>query len=163
MKSKIIFFLLILIVLCLASFSFSQPFGMRYPPAKERREERCWRASELNLTSEQKKGLSQIQQSYFRETQLLRAQLFSKQVELREFLTDKSANAEAVRSKHSEVHRLQSRFEEKAIEYLIHVRNILTEEQLKNWCPEQEFPFFRRMGPMHPRRGFPPPERFKEE
>ncbi len=54
---------------------------------------------------------------------------------------------------------------EKAVEYLIKVRNLLTQEQLKNWCPEQEFPSFPRMmhgpgpmGPMHPKK---PP--FSEE
>jgi hypothetical protein len=36
---------------------------------------------------------------------------------------------------------------------------------LQKWCPEQEFPAFRQMmygpgpmGPMHPRKTFPPPE-----
>jgi len=64
-----------------------------------------------------------------------------------------------------EIIELQSKQEEKAVEYLIKVRNLLTPEQLKSWCPEQEFPSFRHMmhgtgpmGPMHQRKAFPPPE-----
>ncbi len=163
MKKKTILLLLFLVHPFFVGSAFSQNSGTRFPPGMERREERCWRASELNLTPEQRRGLLQLQQIYFREARLLRDQLFSKQIELREFLTDKSANPEAVRLKHSEISRLQSRFEEKAIEYLIHVKEILTEEQLKSWCPEQESPFFGRMGQMHHRRGFPSPERFREE
>ena len=138
---------------------------MRPHSGKEGRQGSCWRASELNLTPEQKKGLEEIQQSHFREAQLLRAQLFTKQLEFREFLTDRSMKAESIRSKYSEIIEIQSRFEEKAVEYLIKVRNILTEEQLSAWCPEQEFPVFRRMmmEPMHRRRSPMPPGSFKEE
>jgi hypothetical protein len=54
---------------------------------------------------------------------------------------------------------LQSELDEKTIDYLIKLRNLLTQEQLKSWCPEREFPFFREMmqgpgpmSPMHPRK-----------
>ncbi len=130
-----------------------------------KKEARCWRASELNLASEQAKGLDLIQQTYLRETQLLRVQLFSKRLELREFLTDSTIKIEDIRPKYLEMVEIQSKLEEKAVEYLIKVRNLLTQEQLKNWCPEQEFPSFPRMmhgpgpmGPMHPKK---PP--FSEE
>jgi hypothetical protein len=64
-----------------------------------------------------------------------------------------------------EIIELQSKQEEKAAEYLIKVRSLLTPEQLKSWCPEQEWPSFRHrmhepgpMGPMHQRKALPPPE-----
>ena len=110
-----------------------------------REENRGYRASELNLSSDQAKELDLIQQVYFRETQLLRAQLLSKRLELREILTNPTTRIESIRSKYSEINEIQSRFEEKAIEYLIKVRNLLTSEQLKIWNPEEEFPLFRRM------------------
>lgn len=134
-----------------------------------RGEARCWRASDLNLSTEQAKELEQIQQTYFRESQLLRAQLFSKRLELREFLTNPTVKIESVRTKHSETIELESKLEEKAIDYLIKVKNLLTQEQLKNWCPEQEFPSFRQMmyrpgpmGPMTP-QNLPLRERLREE
>ena len=129
--------------------------GMR----KWRGESPCWKASELNLSNEQTKGLDLIQETYFRETQLIRAQLFTKRLELREFLLNPTMRIESIRVKYSEIIELQSREEEKAIEYLIKVRSLLTQEQLKMWCPELEYPPFRPMrhgpgpkGPMFPRK-----------
>ena len=149
-------------------FSFSQSPGMGHNPGAGMRhwkgEFRCWRASELDLSTEQMKGLDLIQQSYFQEVRLLRVQLFSKRLELREFLTNPTIKIESVRAKYSEAIELRSRLEEKAIEYLIKLRNLLTQEQLKRWCPEKEFPLLREMmdglgpmAPMSPRR-FPPEE-----
>jgi hypothetical protein len=80
-----------------------------------------------------------------RETQLLRAEIFLKRLELREILTHPNSKAESILSKYSEMNQLQSKVEEKIIEYLIKVRSLLTQEQLKNWCPEREIPLFRRM------------------
>ena len=117
----------------------------------------CWRASEINLSQEQRKGLDLIQETYFREAQLLRLQLFTKRLELHELLTNPTLRAETIRGKNLEIIELQSKQEDKAIEYLIKVRNLLTPEQLKDWCPEQEFPRFRQM--MHgagPRGPAPP-------
>jgi hypothetical protein len=129
--------------------------GMR----RWRGESPCWKASELNLSNEQKKGLDLIQETYFRETQLIRAQLFTKRLELREFLLNPTMRIESIRVKYSEIIELQSREEEKAIEYLIKVRSLLIQEQLKMWCPELEYPPFRPMrhgpgpkDPMFPRK-----------
>lgn len=139
--------------------------GMRHWRAADRG---C-RASEMNLSSAQIKELESIQQAYYRETQLLRAQLFSKRLELREILTNPNANTESIRSKYSEINEIQSRFEERALEYLIKVRHLLTPEQLKTWNPEEEFPFFRRImsgpdstGPRL-RKNQPSTERLREE
>ncbi len=115
--------------------------GMRH----WRGENRGWRASELNLSSEQTKELDLIQQTYYRETQLQRTQLLSKRLELREFLTDPTIKIEFIRSKYAEINEIQFRFEEKAAEYLIKVRNLLTPEQLKSWNSEEEYPLFQRM------------------
>lgn len=148
---------------------WAQPTGMRHGPGMEMRhwrgEEPCWRASDLNLSLDQVRKLELIQQTYHRETQNLRTELISKRLELRESLTAPGIKPESIRSKYLAINELQTKLEDKSIEYLIKVRNLLTEEQLKIWCPEQEFPFLRGMlygfglwGPPHPRR-FPPPER----
>ena len=156
----LIFFFLLIFE---ASLSFSQPAGMG--TRRWRGENPCWRAADLDLSQEQKKNLELIQQAYFREAQLLRAQLFTRRLELRELFVSPTVKVESIRSKNSEIIELESRQEEKSIEYLIKVRNLLAPEQLQKWCPEQEFPAFRQMmhgpgpmGPMHPRKTFPPPE-----
>jgi len=132
--------------------------GMR----RWRGEAPCGKASDLDLSPEQRKNFELIQRAYFRETQLLRAQLFTRRLELRELLIGPAIKIESIRAKNSEIIELQSKEEERSVEYLVKVRNLLTPEQLRKWCPEQEFPAFRhRMygpGPMHPRNSFPPPE-----
>ncbi len=69
----------------------------------------------------------------------------------------------------TDVEKLKPVDSAKSIDYLMKVRGILTQEQLRSWCPELEIPFFRRMmqrpdlkGPMNPKR-MPPHERFREE
>ena len=125
----------------------------------------CWRASDLDLSSEQRKNLELIQQAFFREAQVLRAQLFTRRLELRELFVSPTIKIELIRAKNSEIIELESKQEEKWVEYLIKLRNLLTPEQLQKWCPEQEFPGFRHMrygtgpmGPMDPKKVFPPSE-----
>jgi Spy/CpxP family protein refolding chaperone len=163
MKLQIRILLFSFLLIFAASPSFSQPpeMGMR----RWRGEGPCWRASDLDLSQEQRKNLELIQQAYFREAQLLRAQLFTRRLELRELLISPTTKTESIRAKNLEIIDLQSKHEEKSVEYLIKVRNLLAPEQLQKWCPEQEFPAFRQMmygpgpmGPMHPRKTFPPPE-----
>ena len=117
--------------------------GMGMRPGKG--EARCWKASDLNLSQEQMKGLDTLQQAFFRETQLLRAQIFSKRLELKELLTNSTTKIDSIRSKSAEISEHQAKLEEKSLEFLIKVRNLLSQEQLKDWCPEMEFPSFRRM------------------
>ena len=154
MKIKIKTLIFCFLILFAATSSFSQPSGKGMK--KWRGEGPCWGASELNLSQEQRKSLDLIQQTYFRESQFIRAQLFTKRLELREFLINPTIKIESIRVKYFEITELQSKQEEKAIEYLIKVRNLLTLEQLQNWCPEQEFSAFRQMmygtGPMGPKR-----------
>jgi Spy/CpxP family protein refolding chaperone len=170
MKYKILIFIFcffFILVILAASPSFPQPSEMKSGPRmgmkRWRGESPCWRVHELNLSIEQRKGLDLIQQTYFRDTQSLRVELFTKLLELRELLINPSIKIESLRGKYLEISELRSKQEEKAIEYLINMRNLLTPEQLQYWCPEQEFPSFLQMmygigpmGSMHPKRPFPP-------
>ena len=144
---KMLLPILILLVTLPVTPSFSQPpgmgMGMGMRPGKG--EARCWKASDLNLSQEQMKGLDTLQQAFFRENQLLRAQIFSKRLELKELLTNSTTKIDSIRSKSTEISEHQAKLEEKSLEYLIKVRNLLSQEQLKDWCPEMEFPSFRRM------------------
>lgn len=144
MKLKIQILTVLFLFAFMTSSAFAQPgMGMR----RWRGDGQCSRASELNLSQEQRKTLDLLQQTYFREAQLLRLEIFAKNLELREFLINPSVRVETIRGKTSEITELQSKQEEKAVEYLIKVRNLLSPEQLKTWCPEQEFPYFRQTMP----------------
>ena len=171
-KTRNIIVVFSLLFVLLVSSSFPQSPGTS--PARMgmrpwRGDTRCWKASDLNLSSDQTKGLDLINQTYLRETRLLRTELFSKRMELREFLTNPNIKPESIQQKTAEIIELQSKIEEREIGYLIKVRALLTNDQIKNWCPEQEFVFMRGMvqrpeftGPMNPRK-IPAQERPKEE
>ncbi len=128
--------------------------GMRY----WRGENRCLKASDLNLSPDQLKTLETIRQNYFQEAHRLRGDLFSKRLEFREYLTTPTVKVDSIHAKSMEIIELQAKVEEKATDYLINIRNLLTPEQLKLWCPEQELLHLRPMmdgpylmGPRPPR------------
>ena len=148
----------------------AQPPEMKPPPGMGMRpwrgEGRCPGALELSPSPDQAKALNQLSHSYLQETRRLRMELLSKRLELREFLTDPTVKGEAIHAKTSEIVELQSRLEETATDYLLKVRNLLTQEQLKNWCPEQDlFMSQRMMERPHfmPQRLFPRHEGTKKE
>ena len=149
MKIRIILFLSLFSLLIPPPIPFAQPSGMRMKPGMGMRQwgagEHCWKAADLNLSSDQEKALELIEQTHFSETRLLRAELFLRRLEFREFLTNPSARVESIRSKYGELNDLETRLKEKTLDYLIKIRGLLTSEQLKNWCPEQEMSLFRRM------------------
>jgi hypothetical protein len=163
LKSLVLVFLFLFLFI---SPSFSQPPERRYGPGMGRMHRRgeppCPRASDLNLSSDQMKELELIQQSFYREAHPIRTELFSKYLELKEFLTDPVIKIESIQAKNAEIILLQSKLEERTIHYLIKVRALLTQEQLRIWCPEQEFPHSRRMmpgpghmGPIGPPKPYP--------
>ncbi|MGQ9645334.1 MAG: Spy/CpxP family protein refolding chaperone [Thermodesulfobacteriota bacterium] len=156
--------MLFLSFLLVASPAFSQS-GTPYGPGMMHRRGAppCFRASDLNLSPDQMKELEVIQQSFYREAHSIRTELFSKYLELKEFLTNPIIKIESIQAKNAEIIQLQSKLEERVIHYLIKVRALLTQEQLKIWCPEQEFPQSRRLmsgpmprGPMRPTKPYPP-------
>ena len=160
LKSLALFFLFLFLF---TTPSFSQAPEKRYGPGMERMHRRgdfsCPRASDLHLSADQMKELELVQQSFYRDAYLIRTELFSKYLELKEFLTDPIIKIESIQAKNSEIILLQSKLEERTIHFLIKVRALLTQEQLRIWCPEQEFPQSRRMmpgpgpfGPMGPRK-----------
>jgi Spy/CpxP family protein refolding chaperone len=132
------------IISCLTVQALGQPTGMRPGQGMGmrhwREERRCWAASELNLSAEQAKAIDALNQAYFQEARRYRIELFTKRLELKEYLTNPAVKAETIQAKDSEIVQLQSEMEEKTIQYLIKVKTVLTPEQLKAWCPEQEFP-----------------------
>jgi hypothetical protein len=172
-KANIILLVFWILVVPPLSFSEAQPTSPKTGPGMGMRqwrgENKCWKASDLNLSPDQVKGLDLINQAYLKETRPLRNELFSKRLELREFLTNPTIKGESIQLKNAEVLALESKIGEREIDYLIRVKSLLTQEQLKNWCPDQEFPFLRGMmqrpefmGPVSPKK-MPPQEKPREE
>ncbi len=145
------FIIIIVLFLSFPFFALSQPIEVMKP---KKARTPCLSSREINLTQEQLKGIRIAQQEYLRDIRLLRIELLSKRMELREFLKNPQINTESLREKCNEITDLQSKLNIKTLEYLIKIRSIFTQEQLQKWCPEFEIPFFQemmphRMGPMH--------------
>ncbi len=169
MKNRIPIILLVLGIIFITGPSFPQSTGLRSPHEMGMKRWKggspCWRVQDLDLSLEQRKGLHLIQQSYLQETQLFQKEIFTKLLELRELLINPTTKTESLRGKYNEINELRSKHEEKAIEYLIKLRNLLTPDQLLLWCPEREFPSFLQtmhgFGPMRHipfRKASPPNE-----
>jgi Spy/CpxP family protein refolding chaperone len=131
----------------------------------------CLSASELNLVPEQARAIDLLRQSSLREMASLRAQIFAKRLELREFLTNPAVKTETLRSTQSAISEIETRLNEKGLDYLVRVRALLTPEQLRLWCPEKEYPFIHgmmtqrpwMMGPARPGRPPSTEENRKED
>ncbi len=172
-KIRVIMAVFSLVLLLPIVSSFSQTPGTKPTLGMGARlwrgENRCWKASDLNLSTDQARGLTLMNQAYLSDTRPLRTELFSRRMELREFLTNPTVRLDVIQHTTSEIIALSSKIEEREIEYLVKVRSLLTQDQVKSWCPEQEFQFLRGMerpefmrGPINPRKT-PIPERPKEE
>jgi Spy/CpxP family protein refolding chaperone len=86
-------------------------------------------ASNLGLTTEQTEKLQALQEVYLKEITPLQNQLFSKKAELRLLWSDANPSQEKILTKQSEINGLQQQLQEKATQYQLESRNILTPEQ----------------------------------
>jgi hypothetical protein len=68
-----------------------------------RGEQQCWTASELNLSPEQARTLDLLGQTYFQEAKRYRIELFSKRLEIKEYLTNPAVKAEVIQAKNGEI------------------------------------------------------------
>jgi Spy/CpxP family protein refolding chaperone len=72
----------------------------------------------------------------------------TKRYELRKFMSNPATRPHDVRRKQEEVFRLETRIQEKMVDYQFQVKEILTPQQFKRWRYQE------RSGPrMAPRRG----------
>jgi len=85
--------------------------------------------SGLNLTQEQSDQLHKMRESYVKEITHLQNRLFSKQAEIRFLWKEPDPDREKILTKESESSRIQGELGEKAIQFQLDCRSILTEEQ----------------------------------
>jgi len=67
----------------------------------------------------------------------LRNELFSKRLELREFLTDPNVKAESIQLKNTEVLALESKIGDREVDYLIKVRSSSPRNSLRTGVPSR--------------------------
>jgi periplasmic protein CpxP/Spy len=86
-------------------------------------------ASNMNLTDDQRAQLQSRHDAFMAEMNPLRDELFSKKMELRELWTKTNPGQAEISAKQQEIREIQSRMQEKATEYHLECRQMLTPEQ----------------------------------
>jgi len=92
----------------------------------------CWSgdaASNLNLTDEQSGKLATMREDYFKEITPLRNQMLSVSSELRILWSDASPDRDKTLAKQRELSGIQAQLDEKATQYRLDCREVLTPEQ----------------------------------
>ena len=83
----------------------------------------------MNLTDDQKAQLQSRHDVFMAEMNPLRDQLFSKKTELRELWTKADPNHANISAKQQEIRDIQNQMQERATEYQLECRQMLTPEQ----------------------------------
>jgi Spy/CpxP family protein refolding chaperone len=112
-----------------------------------------------SLTPEQETKLQELRQKFNDETAQLRSSITTKRLELQSLWSNPKADSMAIQEKEKELMTLQDQMREKAFQFKLETRNVLTPEQLAQIGPrwgEGGFGRGHRMGPgygMGPRYG----------
>jgi len=85
--------------------------------------------SNLNLSEDQKAQIETRQQVFAEEMSPLRDKLFSRRMELQELWSQPSPDQARISSKQQEIRDLQSEIQERATQYQLDCRELLTPEQ----------------------------------
>ncbi len=84
----------------------------------------------LNLTPEQTKKIHTLQESFEKDVSPLRIQEFERNAELKMLWMQINPDPENIKTKQREIHDLKLTIEDKATDFRLGFRNILTQEQM---------------------------------
>jgi len=146
------------------SFGWAQWVQPLIPERRSPGEPRSLLPEDLHLTKKQIEQMESTQDHYLRDMTALRNELLSKRYELRRLLSNSKSKASEIRSEQQEVFALESRIQERVLDYQLQVREILTPQQFELWVSTYGMPSRhgihhgpgmepmhrgRRRGPMH--------------
>ncbi len=129
--------LIILVATQLADGWAQEPVGEapreRHPP--------CWLPEDLHLTDTQMEIITSIQRRYLGDIRNLRGDLLNQRHDFKRLLSDPTSEAADIRARHHGVLTVESRIQEKILDYQLEVREVLTPEQFTLWVSRQrKFP-----------------------
>jgi Spy/CpxP family protein refolding chaperone len=87
------------------------------------------------LTPEQQTKFQELRQKFNEETVQLRGNILTKRLELRSLWTNPKVDPKAIQEKEKELRSLQDQLRDKAVQFRLEVRKILTPEQLAQFGP----------------------------
>ena len=94
----------------------------------------CSPIEELGLSDAQREEVKKIESRYKNLILTNWEGLMTKRIELQALLREPNSREEAIRSKSRELRELQAEIHGKMIDYQIEVRNVLTPDQVRQWC-----------------------------
>ncbi len=102
--------------------------------------------SGLSLTADQTQTIQSLRESFQNEVTPLRTQVVERKTEMRELWNQAAPDAEAIRAKQAELHGLKGQIREKATDFRLAVRGVLTPEQVAKLVQNPDGPPCQRMG-----------------
>jgi Spy/CpxP family protein refolding chaperone len=115
-----------------------------------------WLPEDLKLTREQTEEIKSTQHRYLKDIRILRNELLNKRYSLQRLLSDPTVKSSEIKAKQKEVFALENKIQEKALDYQLRMREILTPQQFRLWVSRNQGLFGhgrhhrRGMGMMHP-------------
>ncbi len=88
-----------------------------------------------SLTPEQQNKFQELRRKFNDETAQLRGTILTKRLELQSLWTDPKADPKAIQAKEKELTTLQDQMRDKAVQFRLEARKILTPEQLAQFGP----------------------------
>jgi Spy/CpxP family protein refolding chaperone len=88
-----------------------------------------------SLTPEQRTKSQELRQKFNDETAKLRGTILTKRLELQSLWSDPKADSKAIQEKEKELRNLQDQMRDKAIQFRLEARKILTPEQFAQFGP----------------------------
>ncbi len=85
----------------------------------------------LNLSNEQKEKMWQLREKFRNDTQSLRHDLFTKRLEMKTLFTNPATDEATLLAKQKELSALRERMLDKAAQFRIEQRSVLTADQIK--------------------------------
>jgi hypothetical protein len=124
MKTKLISALIMVMGILL---SYSCVYGQAEPPSSE-----LWvddYSAYLGLTSGQNKKIRELQIQFLKETSSSRNTLDVGYLEIRALLNQPGSESSALLAKNKEIHAVEQKLQEKALQYALKIKAVLTDEQ----------------------------------
>jgi Spy/CpxP family protein refolding chaperone len=93
--------------------------------------------NDLNLNEDQMNSIRKVKKAYVNRMVQRKTELAGKQIEFKQLIGDPNSSEESIRAKGREIESVNNQIIRDMINYEVEIRRILTPEQLRRWCQEQ--------------------------
>jgi Spy/CpxP family protein refolding chaperone len=132
MKKKVVVLGLVAVMVLGVAYAFAQGPGTGPGPGRRP----GWGQEKWSsLTPEQQTKFQELRQKFNDETAQLRGTMLTKRLELQSLWRNPKADSKAILEKEKEFRSLQNQMKDKAVQFKLEARTILTPEQLSEFGP----------------------------